>query len=184
MVYRSAALTLAFAVAVTSVTTTGCFSTGTEEGNANEAPKDSFEPRGAVPDKTCGQPDTYWKVFHPPGTETAGCTTLLGWIQLDSTAEEDLSTFGGAHLVTVKGFVNVFRTNLRTLRGLDNLRVVDGNLSIHLNDELTSLTALQSLREVTGNLYVSSNPKIPQSELDAFSARVKVGGERMIRSTH
>lgn len=182
MVYRWATLTLAFAIAVTSVTATGCSSTGTEEGTANEAPKDSFEPRGAVPEKTCGQPDTYWQGFKPPGTETAGCTMLLGRIQLDSTAEEDLSTFGGAHLATVKGFVNVFRTHLRTLRGLENLRVVDGNLSIHRNVELTSLTALQSLREVTGNLYVSGNPKIPQSELDAFSARVKVGGERVLRS--
>jgi hypothetical protein len=67
----------------------------------------------------------------------------------------------------------------RTLCGLQNLETVDGDLSIHLNSNLTSIAALTSLRSVTGTLVVTSNDKVPQSEVDALFERVAVGGERV-----
>jgi hypothetical protein len=67
-----------------------------------------------------------------------------------------------------------------TLHGLENLEEVQGNLSIHLNDNLTSIAALGKLATVTGNLHINGNPMLPRSEVDALGARVTVGGTKTL----
>ena len=67
-----------------------------------------------------------------------------------------------------------------TLHGLENLEEVQGDLFIHLNDNLTSIAALEKLHTISGRLFVSLNPLVPQSELDGLASRVTVGGEKTV----
>jgi hypothetical protein len=40
--------------------------------------------------------------------------------------------------------------------------------------------ALGKLHTVTGNLFVVSNDMLPRSEVEAFGARVQIGGEKTL----
>ena len=65
---------------------------------------------------------------------------------------------------------------LSTLNGLSGIEEV-GRINILDNDALTSLEGLSSLERVRGDVWIADNPKLPQSQIDAFLARVIINGE-------
>lgn len=136
--------------------------------------------RGVLPEKRCGaSPSAYISYYKASDLEKyRGCTVIVGRIQEDSVRElQDFSPLSGVR--KIEGALNVFRSpGFTSLRGLEHLEVVEGDLSIHLNSNLASIDALQALHTVTGNLYVSGNPNVPHAELEAFAARVTVGGKK------
>lgn len=71
--------------------------------------------------------------------------------------------------------------SIETLAGLDGLRTV-GELQIFNNDSLRSLEGLPQLERVAGRLSITWNPHLPQSEIDAFLARVEVGGPVVVEN--
>jgi len=82
----------------------------------------------------------------------------------------------------VEGVINLFRSpGFLTLHGLENLQIVEGNLFVHLNENLMSVAALEKLHTVTGDVLFESNPLVPRAELDALDARVTVGGTKTLR---
>jgi hypothetical protein len=86
-------------------------------------------------------------------------------------------------LTSLDGLRNVdgdlaVESNLRlvSLEGLESLETVGGDLQITGNIELFTLSPLGSLERVEGDQHIYENPMLPSSEIDAFVARVSVGG--------
>lgn len=153
--------------------------------------KDAENPDGVVldappgdepsPEKICGERDKYFSVYTATqAAALADCTVLLGFFQEDSVADlVDLAFL--SHVTRVEGNINIFRSpGFLTLHGLENLEEVRGNLYIHLNPNLTSIAALAKLRTVTGNVLIRGNTVLPQAEVEAFGARVTVGGTKTL----
>lgn len=133
----------------------------------------------ATTEKRCGSsPSVYFTMSSAEDVASySGCTVLVGHLQQDSVTA--LADFSGLESVErIEGTLNVFRSpGLTSLRGLENLAVVEGDLFIHLNPNLTSLAALEKLRTVTGTFVVEGNDRLPQSDVDALTARVSASKE-------
>jgi hypothetical protein len=132
-------------------------------------------------DKRCGTPETYFSAYSTADiVKLSDCTILVGRFQQDSVTQ--LEDFAGLEKVRkIEGWLNVFRSGFLSLRGFDNLEVIEGNLSIHQNWKLNSLSALGKLHTITGDLYIMNNDRLSQAEVDAFAARVTVGGTKTVR---
>ena len=83
-------------------------------------------------------------------------------------------------LEEVGGTLNInYLDVLVSLEGLGQLRTA-GALAIAWNPRLTDLAGLASLRVIEGDLVIRDNPRLPQSAIDAFLARVTIRGEMRI----
>jgi hypothetical protein len=98
--------------------------------------------------------------------------------------DERFSIFRGAHrtlapmagLRFVGGELSVRITEeLATLEGLGGLCEV-GALVVEVNFALEDLDGLRSLRRVHGDVRIEDNPRLSTAEIDAFLARIEVGG--------
>jgi hypothetical protein len=175
-------------VALTVLATPGCG--GGARGTATDAGDIEGRGDGSVTvdvhnaEKRCGEPGKYFSAYNAEQVAMlSDCTVLVGRFQQDSVSA--LEDFSGLEKVRkIEGMLNVFRSGgFRTLRGLDNLEVIEGTLSIHQNWNLTSISALGKLHTITGDLFINDNDKLSQAEVDAFAARVAVGGSKMVRPT-
>lgn len=108
------------------------------------------------------------------------CEILVGRFQQDSVSE--LSDYAAlSKIKKIEGGLHLFRSpGLQTLHGFENLEVVEGDLLINQNWNLTSIEALAKLRTVTGMLYVWENDRLPQAQIDRLGVRVRVGGEKIL----
>ncbi len=79
-------------------------------------------------------------------------------------------------LTEVGGDLVIEEGGLRVLQGLDSLVSIGGDLRITSTRDLFTLANLRSLRRVEGDLHIYFNPSLPESEVDAFIARIEVGG--------
>jgi hypothetical protein len=85
----------------------------------------------------------------------SGCTVVTGNLNIDKTALTSLS--GLENLTSVSGELTIRNNNsLTSLSGLNNLISV-GGLWLYSNPVLTSLNGLENLTSVESNLEVSSN---------------------------
>lgn len=116
-----------------------------------------------------------------------GCTEIEGdvFIQGDDISNLDgligLTSLGGS-LVVGWDWLEYFYTNheLVSLKGLDNLHSIAGDLRILNNYSLTNLTGLENLSSVTGDLIISYNYSLESmSGLESLSS---IGGYIFIGS--
>jgi hypothetical protein len=109
--------------------------------------------------------------------------SLRGAIERDLVLSymDSLVSLHGLDGVESVGATLVLRVlaKLETLDGLGGLRSV-GELVIWDNASLRSLAGLSALETVDGTLEIKRNPMLPQSEIDAFMARVEVRGDIII----
>lgn len=71
---------------------------------------------------------------------------------------------------------------VETLEGLDGVAEV-GSLTLAKLPRLRSLRELRSLKLVTGKLVITIAPQLPQSEIAAFRARVRILGQVSLSGT-
>jgi hypothetical protein len=122
---------------------------------------------------------------------------FLGWLVIGSkdwniyiprdTApvwQGDYYIFDRTDVQMLNGYTEItgdldIQCNLKSLKGLENLTSVGGNLSIEENDALTSLSGLESLTSVGGSLSIGwgsrwSNPAL--TSLSGIENLTSVGG--------
>ena len=83
---------------------------------------------------------------------------------------EGLEEIGGS--VTIVGG----NPGLCSLRGLDFVTAIDGDLTIGANTSLTSLDGLDRLTSLTGTLEVGGNTLLPMCEVRALVERLREHG--------
>ena len=139
-----------------------------------------------------------------PWDAVAGCTWVRGSLLLPDWGESSLPLQA---LEGVDENLRFFRPhNLTSMRGLERLRHVGGELGISHDDSgrLSSLDGLEALREcgslhissnsglthlrglrglevVHGDVTITGNASLPQSEIDALLSHVEVRGVITIR---
>jgi hypothetical protein len=135
--------------------------------------------------------------------ETLAGLDNLEWVDSFHFTGDALSNlFAMSNLVGVGVYFALWEMpNLVDLRGLEQLRTVNGTLSLHSNpqlatldglgglewigdrleiienEKLVSLDGLAALQRVEGDVRIFGNPLLPPAEIDAFLARVEIGGE-------
>jgi hypothetical protein len=73
---------------------------------------------------------------------------------------QKLKTLRGLEGIAELDKLKVEETSLQSLRGLDNLSVIHGTLSILRNSDLETLEGLENLKAVKGKLAIGFNPKL------------------------
>ena len=68
--------------------------------------------------------------------------------------------------------LRVRRSGITSLRGLERVTTMSGDLALLDNDHLSSLVGLDQLTELTGSLDVQDNPRLPEALVDALRVRL------------
>lgn len=100
-------------------------------------------------------------VFHTQADVDAwpGCYAVIeGRLLITGSAINDLSPLLG--LTEVTGDVELVKTHIVNLTGLDNLVTVGGNVAIWSNTQLESLQGLQALQTTGGKLTIMQNGRL------------------------
>ena len=105
-------------------------------------------------------------------------TTTLPSIGLSSTDITDLDSL--IFLQSLTEHLIIDGTNITSLRGLDNLTRIDGNLIIQNNSMLTSLEGLEALTNVGGHVIIRGNGVL--TSLAGLSALGTIGGDVTIQA--
>jgi hypothetical protein len=108
------------------------------------------------------------------------CTHFLGSIRIGDTGLTDFLSL--PRLREIDGSLVFFRNDaVRSMRGLEALEIVHGNLGVSHHALLADLDGLASLRVVGGDFYIRSNTSLHDAEAHALAERVTVGGSLDIR---
>lgn len=174
--------------------------TGSDAAIDGTVPPDDAAASDASP-TVCGTPDQFVTLPYT-ASDLEGCTSFLGSIHVPDASSLDvvaplapITHIGGrltffrnhvlpdlsgiANLETIGGVFSVrlddSRGSFTSLAGASSLREV-GELEIQLNPWLRTLSGLDALEVVHGDVRIEDNAMLPQSEIDAFLARVRVEG--------
>ena len=101
----------------------------------------------------------------------------------------DLFIYGNTALACLSGLQNMTKIggkvviggnqgnpNLKTLLGLQALKMIKGNLIIKNNAKLYDLTPLDNLEYLGGNLQITDNSALPLQDIQTFVDRLVAGG--------
>lgn len=111
-----------------------------------------------------------------------GCEVIEGFLRIGeesivTTTESDISDLSNLSSIRrVRGFVQIFKTQLTNLKGLGGLKQVS-SLGIGANGQLTSLDGLRQLERVDLLLSFINNPKL--QKLDGLE-RLNFIGQQII----
>jgi len=116
--------------------------------------------------------------------DAASLTSLDGLGSLEAVGGK--VTFRDLPLLTSLGDLGSLReivwleidhdASLTDLRGLDELTLVQSDITLSNNDALTSLRGLEALSRVGGNVVIMDNPALPTCETDRLIAGISIGG--------
>jgi len=154
-------------------------------------------------DSYCGAPGEQLTILRADAVPS-DCTWSLGSLHIPDWSEPSiplqplivvdgaLLLFRPLRLTDMRGFEHLRRVGgelsvshdsngeLRTVAGLESLTEV-GALTFRGNSGLRSLSGLSALETIHGTLRLEGNSNLPQAEIDALLAHVKVEGSS---STH
>lgn len=99
---------------------------------------------------------------------------------LQLTMARNLTSLHGLRSLRSVGNLALDTTAVSSLEGLEQLREV-GHLVIRDNRDLTSLRGLEGLCRITNGVTIFGNPLLPESEIQAFLARVEITGPIVLR---
>ncbi|GHP07644.1 hypothetical protein PPROV_000638600 [Pycnococcus provasolii] len=89
----------------------------------------------------------------------------------------DLSSL--ANLAVIEGNLQIFSNDqLTTLKALDGITTIGGELTISYNDQLTTLTGLDDITTIGGDLWISYNDQL--TTLTGLDGITTVGGNVQI----
>lgn len=115
--------------------------------------------------------------------ENAGGVARFDGLQGLARVGEDLTlvgtsatSFDGLGVQHVDGDVRIESNLVLVALALEDLETVAGDLRITGHPQLISLATLTSLQRVEGDLHLYDNPSLPEADIEAFLARVEVGG--------
>lgn len=94
------------------------------------------------------------------------------------TSERLFSDFVAEQCASLEGRLVLTGLTRSDLTGLEQLRSVGGQLSIHANHELRSLQGLDALEEISGGLRISRNVQLLR--IDSLARLVRIEGELSI----
>jgi hypothetical protein len=102
-----------------------------------------------------------------------GYTDITGSLRIGINIK---SVKGLERLAAIGGdLVVLYNKCLKTLEGLENLASLGGNLDVWQNASLTGVTGLENLASVEGNLYISGNGAL--TSLDGIGNMTSVNGD-------
>jgi hypothetical protein len=73
------------------------------------------------------------------------------------------------------GTVSIYNSTLCDLRGLESMIFINEDLEILANDGLRSLKGLENLTTIIGNLVIRNNKNLSLDEIEKFIKRVTIG---------
>ncbi len=88
---------------------------------------------------------------------------------IDTPNLTDISALAGNSTFTE---LNLDQTGLENLVGLEELQVVDGDLTLTDNLSLTDIASLGALRAINGNLVITGNPNLPTADANALVGQI------------
>ncbi len=68
--------------------------------------------------------------------------------------------------------LNLDQTGLEDLAGLEDLQVVDGDLTLTDNPSLADISSLGALRQINGNLVITGNSSLPTADANALVGQI------------
>ena len=94
----------------------------------------------------------------------------VGAVYLEDTPNlTDISALAGNTTFTE---LNLDQTGLENLVGLEELQVVDGDLTLTDNLSLTDIASLGALRQINGNLVITGNASLPTADANALVGQI------------
>lgn len=98
----------------------------------------------------------------------------VGDLILTSSSVANLAPLGNVSVMS-GGILVQFMNSLETLQGLEGVERLS-RLSINSNAKLKTLQGLDNLRLVEGDVLLGGNPSLPRPVIDAFLERIEVRG--------
>lgn len=111
-----------------------------------------------------------------------GCTKIEGGVTIEGEEITNLdgllglSSIGGTLLIGQQWFDDYYTNDeLFSLKGLDSLHSIGGDLRILYNSGLVTLNGLEKLSSVNGNMVIGANPSL--ESLDGLKSLDTLGGD-------
>ncbi|MBT4092028.1 MAG: choice-of-anchor D domain-containing protein, partial [Deltaproteobacteria bacterium] len=96
------------------------------------------------------------------------------FLDLSIYKNDSLKNLRGLENVQILLNINLIRTALISLEGLDNLTEIRGNLNIQENENLPNLKGLDKLNSIGGPLFIRTNSAL--SSVEGFAVLFSIGG--------
>ncbi len=100
------------------------------------------------------------------GVQYPDCHTIAANVRIETSqdlSDPILNLNGFIGVDSILGYVDLLKSSLTTLHGLDSLRYIGGSLNFIQNPLLTSFEGLENLRIIGGNMYVGPYTPSPQN---------------------